>query len=627
MSESLDRQIGTIAFILLAITATMSPASANQNKCSVVLARNQQSTSANQNLSTQAQKSPYLDFVNFRYGHLQHPPTAKIGGQFISNFHFEQSALGDRVSASFYLHGNPFGIQGSPSTALLTTQRQSSPALTQNPYQLARDYVLAQYGNRLDEQSLSLVIRTILESPDLMKDVYDTAPRLAAGHGNTFELSNFDVNRYFWFKPAEHNELKPARVLDLHRYKEPEAFTILVEYISENNSAGTRVRNIIELTETEFATMVRDSKNSAAVALGEFLDSLSPLEFETTKLAAKLNIKLYGFSSLGRTPGQQNDRYVYTPQQIMNDITWMGIAHDIQKRWDISDLLTETEKAMPHFNIIDAFARLDASYVLNRFHSHDMEYMWAITEDGQLKIMPTMKIGNNLKPRILRLSSGRRIFAGGNFEILQDGSLKITKNSSNYQNIDSRWGSFEAFDSSNPHLNKFISAVFATQAQAKVSTINSEKASSYIYTKAESDGNASGYRRYQDYSSFESTGDDFADFVNNMFSRSGMRNSRSQDSSADRRLTWDLEKGFPLFLDKWMTATKLPDHTKNDQNTLIRWAHYVLQTDHTMKWDEIKKRIRKLNSRFHLAANSDNQAQEAQSAVNRAKEILEKVMQ
>src|SRR5690606_24753944 len=147
--------------------------------------------------------------------------------------------------------------------------------------------------------------------------------------------------------------LMPARVLDLHRYKNPEAFTILVEYISENNSAGTRVRNVIELTEAEPNTAVRDGKNSAIEARAEFSDSLSPLEFETTKLAAKLGIKLFGFSSLGRTPGQESDRYVYTPQQMMNDITWMAIAHDIRQRWDISDLQSASEREIQNFNIID----------------------------------------------------------------------------------------------------------------------------------------------------------------------------------------------------------------------------------------------------------------------------------
>ena len=503
------------------------------------------------------------------------------------------------------------------------TKSGSSSELTPEEFNaVAEKYMDTLYGPRLDRTSREYIKRTLKDSPEFKKHLAET--RAAFENVVKLKVSNVGIDRYFWFQPKEQNGLVPARILDLHSYKAG-GFTMLVEYMSPNNQMGKRVRNVIELTVSELASMTRDGNTTALSARQEFFDSLSPLEVETQKLATALRMKKFGFNSFGRTPGQKDDSNVRTPLQIMNNISWMAIEHTIRTNWGkIEHLKTPEENASGAYNTIDIFSRLDPKYVFKNFSRPDLEYMWIISEDGQLKVMPKMNLGNNLKPQILRLSSGRRIFAGGSFRFNTDGSLIIEKDSNDYQNVDKAWGSESSFGHDNPNLDRFITAVFSAQADMRVAQIDSRQAPSYFWRT--SDNSHAGTYREPPPEDHKYSGDDAYDFVKNMRARG----ASSGEKEEAPQLEWDMKEGFPLFINEWVKASNTPYEKNPSENTLIKWAHYVLQTNHKMEWAEIKKRVRKLNSRFLVAstvnAHKGTQEEEAQQAVNRAVGILEKVM-
>jgi len=113
---------------------------------------------------------------------------------------------------------------------------------------------------------------------------------------------------------------------------------------------------------------------------------------------------------------------------------------------------------------------------------------------------------------------------------------------------------------------------------------------------------------------------DFCDFVNGMFNRSKKEASRK---STEKVETWDMGKGEPLFLSQY---ADLKGRHPSDSELQIEWAHYVLQTNTKMTWDQILRKARLLSSRFHPDRNKETRAESVFKSVFSAKDTLEKAM-
>ena len=651
--------LSSCLILILPALAGAAAEKSSGKECKVVLAGGQD------NQALISGNSRFLEFTYIKNGQSQMPLNQIISGDYFSDYSFYQDMAGDRVSLSIYPSKIPFFVAPGNQTQIAARPQpnQSIGYSNVNSIQNNRNAVQVRNSNELSTATNSVanisvsekrkivekwvdkayegfglspavretVITTTLGDEKLMTQVMET--RVAVANAVQMKLSNIGEDRFFWFKPNGSSEFVAARILDLHRftslnrqqYGSSMGFTILAEYAHTDAVTGVRSRIVLEVSEKELATFTRDQNElSVAKAREQFSEHASPLEMETKKLAAKLRARLFGFSTFGRTPGQTSDYGVKTPLDMLNHISTLAMRHDIEEQWGkFDDLLTSNELKNPLYNVIDVFARLNPKYVLQRFKSEKLEYTWVITEDGQLKIVPKMKIGNNLKSQLLRLSGGRRIFAGGGFIIGADGSIQVRLDSNGYQNADTAWGTSASFNFENPNLNSFISAIFATHVGVQVSNIDAKPVAAFTDTenaKYASAGTGSQQSKNQ-FGGFESQ--EAWDFVNKMKSSTGQAPPVDKKGKA---VTWDEQKGFPVSYDNWIKLTQNQMHERDSQYKVL-WAHYVLKTDHTMKWGDIKKRSKALVSKFHPDLHQDNpNSHEATSSVTTATTILKGIM-
>jgi hypothetical protein len=420
--------------------------------------------------------------------------------------------------------------------------------------------------------------------------------------GPGISLSNTGIERYLWLKPEGSSQMTAARVLDIHRHSDKKGYSVLVEYLNEAGATSQRVRNVAEVSLDELKTAQIDHQLfSRERAYQEFLEDLTPNEAQAKKTAQKAGLKMYGYTDFRRiaeNEGRQMFSDAITPMQMMNNMTHLAMDGATRQRFGSFESLYHLRPSgYATDNMIDAFSQLNPQYVLKNFSAQGFEYTWVITEDGALKIIPKMPVNNNLKPQLLRAAGGRRIYAGGDFTINADGTLKVRTHSNSYQEVNhDRFGFQNSYADGNPNLDQFVHDTFAQQAKAKVSNLESETASSFG-TQA---GQNSYRANYREETHFET--------------------GKKAAPRPSQRIVWDPEKNqTPLSFEDWAKKTGMP--ASSDAKTT--WAHYVLNSDPNMKLSEIQKtRYRPLAKKFHPDLNPGQNTDETQKAINDAMDII-----
>ena len=495
--------------------------------------------------------------IEIRYGTLQFPPNQSFSvAQYVSHYYYFQDPLGDRLEVHV--------LPGAGSYAMT---RQVNPAIP------GRD--------------TNFSTRKVI-------------------------LTNYGLQRYFWLQPDEEQQYVPARVLDIHLMRgggnaHGDRFVFLVEHLATARGDGLGMRRVHQLSPTEFLTLQEEmSGNKRVDAAQAFIARLNSNELLALQLAEKLKLKLYGYVDARRSPG----RYVMnvpSPLEYMNNISHLAIKSYSQRTYPfLLELLTSIEKGTPNFNYIDFYARLDPRLVVTKFGGiqySTTEFNWVITEDGQLKIMPTMDIGNNLRPSIFRLASGRKIFAGGRLQFRYDGGVDVELNANGYQQLDAQWGSSGAFQEQNYFVNNFVQVVIEMQTGYKVHGLQVSPIDSWHFSGSPADDHSS-----PDFFSTQSQGQDWEEVFNTM-------KDRAQHATHPGRvnLSWDQKKETPLDLDEY--GKQMQADVKN-LNLQMDWAHYVLQTNRTMSWEQIKLQYRRMNMIYHP------DRQNPQVAANRSKVVM-----
>jgi hypothetical protein len=544
-----------IAFSLFSLAAA-SAALVPSKKCEALLATN---------------PGAVHEVTIIRHGHKQYPPTAILGPE-VAGLTYMQNEAGDHVKIR--LEGSRDDTPSANAGALPPGDSRALPARASGRSRSPTD--LSWIGDR----ALAARTRAALN-------------QLEDARNFGFYLTNDEgPQRYFWFVPEGEAGLVPARVLDIHRHPDNRnqlKVTVLAEYVVENEptlrdlprAEGSRTRHVVEITSAELRTIVRNETHSSEEAATHFTDSLSPLEASTMQLARQLGLSKFSVSPADRTPGQREDWRVRPPLEDMNSITWGAIYVDIVREFGEPAALLSKEElggerhGPDKFNIIDVFSRLHPRFVLAHYNSKRLEYIWVITEDGQLKIVPKMRIGNNLKTLPLRLSGGRQIFAGGDFTIAEDGSLRVGFSNEGY----SAQG-FAHARAGFANVGAFVSAVFRTQAGARVANF-------------EFDHGANPFTR---------------DYVENAHDE--------REPEGSKAPSWDPETEAPLEYSDWSKRQK-------GSATERRWAHYVLMTTPDSSLAEIKASYRGFSKRFH----PDKHMQADQATRDRAERIFKIVGQ
>jgi hypothetical protein len=600
------------------------------------------------------------EVVDIRDGQKQSPPRNTFGSDYISNYYYHQDVLGDRIRVQIFPLASPFSSRnpynqsqnqisrsgdnhqqlqngyrtGSQVTTTLSqgqssnnnSYQQKQRAIQLAPsekYQIAKAFALTQFAQKPSQSSLDLVVETILRSPELLETAL--RHRQAIQNVKTVELANYGENRYFWFIPEGQSEHVAARILDIHRNSHPESFVILAEYIKDVDPVtGVRIRQIFQLREAEFKTIQEIKPNEGRgrrEAAEEFYLSLTPDETQTLKLAQKLKLKLFGYFDFQRGPGKDGP-YSSTPLEEMTALGHLAVRSHIESTFGkVDDLMTAEERGDSHRNIIDIFSRLNPRYVMKRFggpKGSNTRYDWVITEDGQLKVIPGHHRGGNLKSTLLRLAAGRKIFAGGDFYLNPDESVEIVLNGYGYQEADVRWGSTNAYQEQNPHVNEFVKIVFGLQMGRIAKGIRAQQVDSWIRADQQNESfrdSSQSHFEYQRQSQSDSSS--FDEFVRGMSQRA--RKSVESDGQ-DRVEIWNLENGKPMNLSEFAIASGQAERSPLVQS---EWAHYVLQTNTRMTWDEIKRQYRKLAMRFHPDRNSETRAVDVMQKISLANQIRE----
>jgi hypothetical protein len=561
----------------------------------------------------------FHELTMIKDGSKQFHRAAEIPRANYQDLKFKQTDLGDFTTVTIVipkddpkLIGNGFGARNASQTPAIRSF--SGAEVPSDPRALADKYLDLSAPGQYSESTKTMVVDMMVKNTKTMDEARNFIVRalqktMATANGEMLEISNRGDRRFFWFKPNGKSEMVPGRILDIHQHPDPRGITILAEYTSGETKNGTRVRHIVELTVEETRTIERSGFHSAENAEIEFIDTLTPLEIETRRLAERMKLPLFGFASFER--GQNLNRSLIaaaTPLETMNNISWLAIDATVRRRFpDIDNLIHEFESTGGNSaNTIDVFSSLHPNYVLKNFRDPNLEYMWVITEDGQLKICPKMAHGNNLKPQMLRLAGGRKIFAGGDLRFNSDGSIHITAKSNDYQDVFSGYGARNAFDNGSGNTEGFIGAVFATQTEEKVNRVNSAEAQSFARRDDE------GGRTYRTRPGGTEAEGSFSDFVNSM--SGGSRTKRG------KTLTWDPEKAgdSPLPYADW--KSKIGEGSNGE----LTWAYYVLGTDVNTKIGEVKKAYRRLSLKFHPDRNASAGAEEVQKIVSEAYSVFSK---
>ena len=517
------------------------------------------------------------EIVEIRDGHRFYPPQNLMPPQ-LASVVFRQNP-GGAIRASI-ASAAPLALS-SPSKAVAPSGWESLPLAEKE--NAARDFVRATYS-RLPESSpsFSAAVTTVLRSPQLLNEPSNRG--LVSGRSAGMELTNFNKLRYFWFRPDGLDQYFPGRVLDIHENFGSGRVSFLIEYLYGENPEGVRFRRIQQLNLSEFRTL-RESEGGRGRREAEqmFFDSLSSEEIQTLKLAARFNLPLFAHTDAER---KRRDPHAQSAFEKMNHISSIGIySYLVETFGRFDDLLTPFEKSLTQFNVIDVFSRMHPKYVLHRFagkKAQNTEFIWVITEDGALKVMPHLNDGNNLLPRLLRLAGGRRVFVAGVF-FVGGKNLEVFFRSTGFD--DSGFG-IGGWFSENPHVEEFVKIVFGIQAGSKV---------------------AMSEERFSDSNRRENIFDDFFQEMEEWADRSTRKL---------KKITWDLEKGRPLEKAEFAEQLGL---SEDDVLFASEWAHYVLQTDSQMSNDEVTKQYRRLAQKFHVdRPNKNKNAGQIISAVTEA---------
>lgn len=621
----------------------------------------------------------------------QFPRTEFLGTDYVYKHHYLNNESGDFVTVDFYLRGNPerVALQNhvtnwlqSNSKVLVTsflsqsqnnTQRNLVTNINELPQGISFQTALSRYisdvvnpDGHLSSSTIEMLVKTIDSNSEVGKAATAYYLRISqdkervAMPTEIFTLSNFNLNRYFEFTPHGFTRSVPARVLDIHRQNNPYGFVILIEWLSFEKKKGNSddkslytdettvaVRHIETLSPESFLT-IREMTDSRRQFVAEsFFDVLSPNEIKTLKVASRLRLHTFGYTDFQRVPGFRSEgesRDGRDPMQEMSNLGHLAIYGWLKEKFhtDLKNLMTNEElqyqESGGYINVLDVMSRLNPRYVLQQFESKgDWEYVFVVTEDGQLKISPHGHRGNNLKPQLLRLAHGRRLFAGGTFFINIDGSLSVELNANQYQDHDVLWTSRNAFETEiNGNVRQFLAAVVWLQMGRTVYSINSNPVDVYsemFWNRKQ--------ERYQFYESnpegFRS--DDQGSFSNNSdFQRDydfSQRKRKSQTSPQNRTnkkaISWNNSpnsKDVPLDFEQWLAKTE--KNTLNgirDTDVRVEWAHYVLQTSGDMSLGDIKKVYKKLVMRFHPDKNPHFAKTNAAQVVNDAFGTIEKDLQ
>lgn len=581
---------------------------------------------------------PIKEIVQIRDGYTQYPTKNLFGLDYVTEYSYVQDSLGDQLRVFVYPDASPFSSanrfnkdnnsfshNGTPLPGSKVISQKNffqnddldeNPVSSLNDEMAVREYVLKFYEDReLSESSIEMIANIILKDPELLKKA--KSANIAIKNSRRLELTNFDLNRYFWFQPEGRSNYYPARVIDIHRNNNPYGFVFLIEYVSESSAEKIRVRVVQQLRLSEFQTMQenigQENRQSAKQA---FFETLSPEEIQTVKLAELMKLKLFGYFDFRRSPGVNTDSA--TALETMNNLSYLAISAHIEGLFGrLEDLMTSFELEQTYPNYLDIFGRLNPRYVMQRFATSqtlDTEFYWIITEDGQLKVIPAMAFGNNLKPQILRLSSGRKIFAGGTFFLRNDNSLDVRLNASGYQINDIGWGAGYAFQQNNINLNEFVSIVFGLQLGRNVNELTTEELE-YWYSYDEP-SKQNQYGRDSNHDKKFDKDFNFEDFVSNMKTQ-----AQKATVKPPEQITWDLEKGKPMNLELFAKYSGFPE---SDNSTKRDWAHYVLRTNSRMAWQDIKMSYRILSSKFHPDRNPSPNSTEIMQNISQAYQFLEK---
>jgi hypothetical protein len=334
-----------------------------------------------------------------------------------------------------------------------------------------------------------------------------------------------------------------------------------------------------------------------------FFESLNPNEIKTKRFAHNLKIKTFGYSNFSRAPGVEKSWAQDGRSALNRNQHEVMTAETIDKFGSFPDLLTADELKRGDWNIMDVMGRLNPRYVLRRFESkgEGFEYLFVVTEDGQLKICPAHGPDvKNLKAQGFRLAHGRRVFAAGNFTLDARGNVSIKLDSNDFQSTDATWGSGSAFKTpGNENLGPFLSMAFELQTGRKVSSVD-----------------AYPVERYFTFSRTSTAGrpdkePDEPEFVNEYTSK---KRARSAGYTAAK---WDPKdpNSRPLDFDEWLKATGR-DKDAVDRASKLEHAHYVLQTNSDMTFQDIKKSKRKLAGAFFADRETDPKIKEKFSRIS-----------
>ncbi len=465
-------------------------------------------------------------------------------------------------------------------------------------------------------------IDLILSNPEKAREIADRYGRGESLDGSDASASGVRLeergdNRYFWFKPNGLSEYVPARVQHIHQVQDGKLY--LVEYIPPGEKSSLRQRVVQQLSMAEFESVKksvtgRDGREKRAA--DSFVDSLTPDEIQTLKLAQKLNLTTLKYSNPSRD--SENDRYGSPIEDLTTIVSgaMQGHINKVFGRDSYEEFLDEKERASNHPSVVvDAFSRLNPRYVMERFGSNkamNTKFIWAITEDGQLKIMPSMNLASGLPPQTARLVAGRNIYAGGTFTINHDGSVSLLYNSTNYEHQAAPGSSRQSGDRRS--LEKFVVITFGIQAGRKVS--EPDALTIRVAREEQRDSRYERNNRYQREDRYENSYEDnFEDFFARMAGRAGQRSS-----GPITVVKWELNEGDPL---KSVPLARKDFRAKYPHLQDLDWALYVLRSTSEMNLDEIKKSYRKLVGLFHPDRNNQNKdAEQTTKNLNEAYEIM-----
>ncbi len=424
------------------------------------------------------------------------------------------------------------------------------------------------------------------------------------------ELSSESENRHFWFTPQGETKAVPARVLDLHVNNKGEA-QIYAEWVPQRSDGGERVRHVGMINLNEVKSIPPLSAQLRLDAAAVFFESLTPNQISTQMLASRLGIKPRGHTDFLRAPGVTGEAKSITDKMSVQ-------GHHAVRAWvekqfgDISDLLTPAEKANSNWNAMDVFGRLSPEYVLKRFRaSGGAKYMYVITEDGQLKVSPLGDASTNLRPQLLRLGHGRKIFSAGTFTLDDNGAVDLTLRTADYVSFDSQVvGSVRSPE--NEH--KLARAIFRMQADADVKTVNAASPDSWSDMRMNfrsgqyehvnpidpppSQNTRSGTSGSQSDRNSEWGDQATADYMDSLLK------ARAKPAAIK---DWDRgnAKAVPPSFEEWQKTARGESSNFNQLENKIDYAHYILGTTDKMEIRVIKAAYQKLMAVFAVRESSE----------------------